>query len=186
MTPDGKFTIGTNRKLGPIAGSINRVPVETCPGSSTWCEKHCYALRGHFPFWFDEYGSPIDIPNQLPKLVRLHSCGDFDTVEYIRWVIDLVESNPHTSFWAYTRSWRVNKLLPLLEELRSMNNFHIFASIDPLMDDEPPEGWRIAWVETDPRAEGTFCPHDKEKLDHCTECGICYEDNDFDVIFKKK
>lgn len=156
------------------------------PGSSEWCERHCYAKRGHFQFWIDQYGEPIDMPHRLASFVRLHSCGDFDSPEYVRWTIDIAEENPKTEFWAYTRSWRDDDIRPVLRELRELDNFTLFASMDPSIKENPPEGWRVAWVETDDRAEGTFCPNDKGIAENCRECGLCFGESESDIIFKKK
>lgn len=185
--PDGKFTIGNNTKLGPIVGSLNRVPLETCPGKSEWCSEQCYSKRGHFPVWFDEYETEVDMPRELPKLVRLHSSGDFDTPKYVEWVRKLVEGNENTRFWAYTRSWRVDEILPELERLRNLDNVTLFASMDPSIEELPPEEWRKVWIETDDRKQGIKCPHDQGKADNCSECGLCFNDGyDGDIIFEKK
>ena len=183
----GLFSTGSNRKLGPNTGNLNRRRMKTCPGSSEWCEENCYANKALLKYWQNSYETELkNIPNTLPKLVRLHSSGDFDTVPYIKWVEQLVEDNPKTRFWAYTRSWRLPSLRRELIKLKKMDNIEIFASTDPSIREPTPKGWRVAWVETDNRAEGVYCPHDKGNVENCEECGICYEDSNKNVIFKKK
>lgn len=186
MKPDGKFTVGTNTKLGSKVGSLNKVPVETCPGSTPWCEDQCYARKGNFNMWMDEYGSQIDMPEELPEKVRLHASGDFDTPEYVDWCKDLVSDNPDTVFWAYTRSWRVDSLFGKLEELRKLNNMTLFASMDRSIEESPPEDWRVSWIENDPRKSGIKCGHDKGVYETCSECGYCYNGIDKDIIFELK
>ncbi len=187
MRPSGKFTISTNSKLGEGVGSINRTPVVTCPGVSDWCKENCYGLKGLFKYWIDEYSSGMELPKVIPKLVRIHSIGDFDTERYIDWCIDLVEKTSDTKFWAYTRSWRIEELLPKLKELRGKDNMTLFASVDVSINEEPPSDWRVAWIENDERAKGVPCPHDQGHIDCCAECGICYDPKrEHDVIFKVK
>lgn len=181
-----KFSLGSNSKLGPKIASINRVPIETCPGKSDWCERNCYATRGAFSLWFNEYGTDMEIPDLMPSVVRFHGSGDFDSVEYIEKCISLVRAYPRVRFYAYTRSWRVDSLLEELEKLRAEENMQLFASMDSTIREKPPEGWRVSWIENDKRAKGTFCPHDAGNVDNCGECGICYNDHDTDVTFKVK
>ncbi len=181
----GKFSIGSNRKLGPNIGTICRVAGETCPGKTKWCDKYCYANAGLFNFWEESYNSSLDIPEDMPDKVRLHSSGDFDTLDYINFIERVIRDFPETSFWAYTKSWRVPSLKAALEQLRSYDNLELIASMDVSIK-EPPEGWRVAWIESDDRAEGYMCPHDRGKVENCEECGYCYGDFEEDVIFKFK
>ena len=130
-----------NKKLGPGIGVVNRMPGETCPGESEACRKFCYAKKGFYPTKFGRYrAETITLPDKLPEYFRWHTSGDFDSIEYICSVIDVVQQHPDTQFWAYTRSWDVPELVPGLERLRAEPNMELFASVDPSMD-SPPEGW---------------------------------------------
>lgn len=133
-----------------------RIVQGTCPGSTDECEAICYAKRIEGPVR-DIYvinSERNDVP-PIPepcKILRIHVSGDFDSAAYIRNWIQRLTERPDVTAWAYTRSWRVKQLLPFLEELRALPNMQLFASMDESHTDVPPEGWRRAWIDGDPRA----------------------------------
>lgn len=62
--------------------------------------------------------------------VRIHPSGDFDTVEYIDKWIEIVRKSPKTTFWAYTRSWRIPELRARLAVLSRLPNMALWFSCD--------------------------------------------------------
>jgi len=177
-----------NLKIGPNVVTYSKIADVTCPGATSWCREHCYAKR------IGEPVASVHLTNtelgclvpELPigtRLVRMHVSGDFDTVQYIQRWTQLAAWNLGVTFWAYTRSWRVPELLPDLEKLRAMPNVQLFASMDESTKDEPPAGWRKAWIEGDPRAKGLVCPEERGKVENCEECGHCFKPRRPDVIF---
>ncbi len=194
----GKLSVGSNNKLDSKegkAGSLNRAFPETCVKASGWCTEHCYAKNCMLAYWNHEYKKELEMPKELPELVRLHSAGDFDSVRYIAWVKELVRDNPNTTFWTYTKSWRDPKLKIKLDELRQLDNMQLFASIDhSISTDEIVQrniaDWRKAWIiiddRIDPGEDRIICPHDAGLVDDCSECGLCYEDTNSDIIFEVK
>ncbi|KKL92974.1 hypothetical protein LCGC14_1879330 [marine sediment metagenome] len=152
--PDGAF-----EQLAVEHGLPAGASVGTCPGSTVECESFCYSKRikdnGPVWDWMKENTERGDVVPPVPKdarLVRIHISGDFDTEKYILSWTARIAQRPDVEFFAYTRSWRVPELLPHLEGLRSLPNIQLFASVDLSMTELPPEGWRRAWIETDPRA----------------------------------
>jgi hypothetical protein len=144
-----------NRKLGVGVYTYSRLPgrgtfLGTCPGSTLECESICYAKRVTGivrDLWAEN--SKVEYVPDLPAdcaLLRIHVSGDFDTKNYIQQWINRLMARPDVTAWAYTRSWRVPALLPLLEELRALPNMQLFASMDPSTPDVPPMGWRRAWI----------------------------------------
>ena len=83
----------------------------------------------------------------------------------------------------YTRSWIVEDLLPALEQLRDIPNMQLFASVDNTMP-LPPKGWRVAFIENDPRADGLLCNEQTNQKESCLSCGYCFEQNSGNVIFR--
>ena len=125
----GTYGHNGNDKLGKGVSTINREAGVTCPCKSDFC-KDCYARKGNFQRFklqakFAQ--GTINLPSKLRDLFRWHVSGDFDSVEYIHFAIEVVRSNPDTKFWAYTRSWNVAELLPHLEILRALPNMQLFA-----------------------------------------------------------
>lgn len=202
--PDGLY-----EGLAVVAGFAPDTSTGTCPGSSIECESICYAKRviSTPPVW--EMWKVNSESERLPggedplpddaKLVRIHVSGDFSSVEYVEDWIVLAESRPEVDFFCYTRSWRIPALLPSLEQLRSLPNVELFASMDQSIQEMPPLGWRRAWIEGDPRAEAEqlgdhayraqdgaavyTCPEETGRKASCQECGYCILGRRGDVRF---
>lgn len=190
----------------------------TCPGATAECQAICYAARPVtemgmvFAMWWKN-STTETVPESLPpdaKIVRIHVSGDFTSPEYVRGWITLAADHPHVRFFSYTRSWRVATLLPWLEQLRTLKNVQLFASMDRSTEDYPSEGWRIAWIEGDDRIlsdnvrrdrnhetlNRTFdgymargwsytCPEETKHKPNCQACRYCIDGQQGDVTFLK-
>lgn len=194
----------------PYSDFISTNPGGTCPGSTPECERVCYAKRIGGPvrdvYVLNAVAEVPPIPEPC-RVLRLHVSGDFDTIRYIRnWIIRLRE-RPDVTCWAYTRSWRVKELLPWLETMRELPNVQLFASMDGSHLDEPPAGWRRAWLDGDQRAgvpvdvtahnevgqqrlsttydevSSYVCPEETGHKKDCLDCGYCFEGKTNDVTF---
>lgn len=125
----------------------------TCPGATVECQEICYARRpvaelGPVASMWLMNSMRSDVP-PIPEdatLLRLHVSGDFDSSEYIMNWVKRLSARPDVKCWAYTRSWRVPALLPYLEELRTLPNVQLLASLDPSCSEMPPVGWRRSWI----------------------------------------
>jgi hypothetical protein len=186
----GQYGHNGNGKLGPHVSVINREAGVTCPGESPDCGIGCYAKVGHFKRFGIQVkyaASVIAIPSKLRPQFRFHASGDFDTVDYIDWCIDLVRDHPGVKFWAYTRSWTIPHLVDALERLRAEPNMQLFASVDPSMVD-PPTDWRKAWIEGDDRQPTKGVPVCMEQTGakpNCESCGYCFKGFLGDIGFVK-
>lgn len=159
-----------NAKTGRRGSIFNTVfvwnlpSVVTCPGASQWCLTHCYnadARTDVFPVdqWIENWWWATNDPTRLrrrilsqiaeaskPCGVRIHSSGDFFSMEYVRVWKSIVGEARDASFWTYTRSWAKPMLLPDLTQLRGMPNAKVWASWDASMPPAP-IGWRRSLVE---------------------------------------
>lgn len=209
-----------NSKLGPGVYTFDRLPgkgVGTCPGSTEECESICYAKRLAYnePVWDllrrnSEKAWIHDENDPLPadaRIVRIHVSGDFDKPEYVQAWITLVRERPDVRFFGYTRSWRVPALVEKLTALRDEPNVQLFASVDR-SSELPPEGWRIAWIDGDPRlreyaaygpslryrvmTEGVartsvtltpVCPEETGRKANCESCRYCIDGKRGDIVF---
>jgi hypothetical protein len=199
----------------PVRGITYR---GTCPGSTPECESICYASRpvaerGVVAEMWRKNTDTSEVP-PIPAdatLLRLHVSGDFDSVDYItNWILRLTE-RPDVTCWAYTRSWRVETLLPALERLRALPNVQLIASMDVSTPILPPAGWRRAWIDGDPRAgtvltidahteaaegitawalertadgvKSLICPEETKAVANCEQCGFCFKGERNDVTF---
>lgn len=187
-----------NDKIGKNVYTFSTTPGTpesggTCPGASDWCLAHCYADRlTRYPSTSKRWGENLlavdagmmpEIPAKATEF-RIHVAGDFDDVAYIHAWRFLAQSRPDVMFWAYTRSWRVNELLPALEKLRALTNVQLFASMDGSILELPPEGWRVAYIDNDERFKGYQCPEQTGRKASCSECGYCFKGQRGNVNFK--
>ncbi len=187
-----------NIKLGPIP-SFSLPSRFSCPGATSWCLEHCYAARyEHIRSncrrayarnlvlsWDSERFVHLMLKRIDPQMpfLRIHVSGDFHSSQYADAWYRIAKARPHTQLWAYTRSWTVASIRPALERFRNLKNVNLFASTDPGMPD-PPSGWRIAYLDIDPRAKGLPCPHQFGTMPSCYECQYCFRPGKGNVIFK--
>lgn len=123
--------------------------------------------------------------------VRLHSSGDFYSVQYIAFWERVFAIVPQIHFWAYTRSWARADLRPVLESLKERTeNLQLFASWDAAMPTAP-AGWRRSIVTDQDRgsrvgiesAAYLRCPEETAHGPNCASCGFCVQPHDGDVVF---
>jgi hypothetical protein len=139
----------------------------TCPGRSKLCTQHCYALRKRFLFpqvverleWNYKQSKRGDFVDRMTDelyrkgvlLMRWHVAGDVYSPAYARKMLEIIGRSSHTTFWFYTRSWRVPTIFPLLKAISIMPNAKVWFSADAETGypAELPENVRVAWMTTD-------------------------------------
>lgn len=204
-----------NKKLG-LTGRFftsvfvwNLPSVATCPQASSWCLTHCYNADERetvFPVvtWAQNWWVAIKHPTVLKKnigmvleisekpcAVRIHSSGDFFSIEYIELWTEIAYTFKNVNFWAYTRSWENESMLPYLEKMRALRNVQLFASWDSTMTRLPPEDWRRSFVCSDhlnpkfPWNDRKYlvCPEQIGKVENCASCGFCMRSINRDIFF---
>lgn len=200
-----------NKKTGQRSDYYNSVfvwnipPVSTCPGRSSWCTKYCYNGDDRpdiYPIgiWADNWWGCVHDRQSVKESIigkirnspgktalRIHSSGDFFSVEYINMWIEIVDLCPDVDFWAYTRSWTVPILLESLYELKERINLQLFASWDDTMR-PPPKDWRLSFVDKHlPESKNITlnCPeqYNLSKDKTCASCRYCLIDKEGDVFF---
>jgi hypothetical protein len=198
----GNVKTGTSGTLFSTVLIWNLPSVATCPGASPWCLTGCYTADERadvFPVstWRSNWGAFFSAPDRLASAilrqldtatpdvaVRIHSSGDFFSVDYVEWWNSIVRARPAVSFWAYTRSWAVPALREALEKLRSESNVQLFASWDDSMP-LPPNEWRLALVDRamTSRTGHLSCPEEQPNGPQCASCGFCISPDERDVLF---
>lgn len=201
----GNSKIGTRGKFAQTMFVWNLPAMATCPGASLWCSKHCYngdSRVEKFPVasWTENWAWAIyktsalrdAIVSQIvvapaPVSVRIHSSGDFYSGSYVRLWIEIAEATPEVRYWAYTRSWTDESLLPELQRLHESKNVELFASWDATMP-RPPANWRLSIVggatqDKIIEGHGLTCPEQDGRLPDCANCAYCFTRRDGDVIF---
>lgn len=138
-------------------------------------------------------------------LMRWHVSGDVFSRSYARKMLEIIGQSLHTTFWAYTRSWRVLAIFPLLKAMSFMPNMKVWFSVDAETGTpaEIPLGVRTAYLQTDAQEEvkdaelvfldyplrrerlpltvlSKVCPTDTPEGKHrgvtCATCQFCWRD----------
>lgn len=181
----------------------------TCPGKTVWCEQHCYAKRGRFrrdKVQISQYRNLLTILNDIEmfkisiigelnnkkpgQLIRIHSCGDFYSSEYMQAWLDIAKVCEQHNFFAYTRVWRLSyDYKAVILRAETINNFVLWHSVDPSSENEvkllPYVPARIAWISDCKNAKGPLCFTQKDKTRTCKSCKLCVNKKAKRVVFKK-
>lgn len=200
----------SNSKLGSIP-SFNLLPGITCSRESCkhCLQEGCYAVKNVFRCGYDvDKNSTLkawtentvlalhdlerlenDLVSYLNsikftvKLFRIHSSGDFFSVEYAMMWYRLAKQFPSIRFLAFTKQWEVVREVPFY----TLSNFSLVLS--GWTGIEIPEDLRMyyhcAWcndgIETRIPDNAMQCPG------NCETCGMCWYLNELnrDTVFDK-
>ncbi len=125
----------------------------TCPGESAICSQLCYAARGFFvmptvarsharnrDFSRTEEFVPwmtAQLQAHFVRVLRIHVAGDFYDAPYVAKWLTIAEQSRRTIFYAYTRSWRDEEILPGLIALSRLPNVNLWFSQDRQTGEAP-------------------------------------------------
>lgn len=207
-----------NGKLGESIHHFDIPAVSTCPGRSSICAKSCYATKGRFRTknvqekfqWCLEQSQSSDFAERMNEeirsrgvlVLRIHVSGDFNTPSYAKKWLKVMEMNPHVRFFFYTRSWRVPKIVSVIEEMAELPCSRVWYSVDAEtgLPETIPEGVRLAYLqdcelasmdvdlrfllrhlrteENGRESLPLICPAEtiegKAENVNCANCGICW------------
>jgi hypothetical protein len=150
------ITVSTrNRKLNQIH-SFSLPTIISCPDRTALCESLCYAVKFEKQYkastrdnyednlafvqkditgftkvmteFFKSYEHKKVKGKKIP--FRIHVAGDFFSSEYIKAWHSIVKDSPNTMFTVYTRAWRNKATRLLIEDLASLDNINVWASLD--------------------------------------------------------
>jgi len=178
--------------------TFNVFPKICCPGKTAWCLVNCYACKGRYirdsvreamsyrtletlmPHFAPAMVS--EIKRLRNKVVRIHSSGDFYSLEYLRKWIAIAKACPECTFFTYTRTWHLPEFLPHLQELASLQNVTVWCSVDP-SDKVIPDWDKIAYIEGSKDAPSPNCLKQHEKGESCRTCKRCYDGTNKAITF---
>jgi hypothetical protein len=133
-------------------------------------------------------------------VLRVHIGGDFMSPRYTQKWIEIAARCKDVRMFAYSRSWRVEKIRPLLYAWGALPNVRLYLSADRdsgLPQNVPP-GIRVAWLQVDeqlpPGGDLTFqvrrlrrlalpmsapvcgqeTPQGKQEGMNCSNCRVCW------------
>jgi hypothetical protein len=175
-----------NGKLGEGIYTFSLPALITCPGRSRVCVSDCYALKHRFKSSVvqkvymaryvqslaDDFSARMidEIKRRGCAVVRIHVSGDFYDAEYTAKWTEIARRCPRTTFFVYTRSWRVQPIVPSLVAFSRLKNVKLWFSCDREtgMPGIVPKRVRIAYMQVTSRdrPEGhlTFRVHKLRKL----------------------
>jgi hypothetical protein len=135
------LSIGNNSKLDKKTAIFNLPAVTTCPGSTSFCRKYCYALKAERLYKgaremrkrnYDASLGPNFVRDMIIELtkfkgnhVRIHEGGEFYSQEYFNAWCNIVTQFPKITFLVYT------KMYDKLDFSSKPVNMVIYASYDP-------------------------------------------------------
>ncbi|MBO5065273.1 MAG: hypothetical protein J6D06_04065 [Clostridia bacterium] len=205
---EGNTKTGTTGKFFDVVYVWNLPPCVTCPGASSWCHTHCYNLDlrsniYNIELWCENWWYTINEPKKLETdiinqildnkekkiAVRLHSSGDFFSIEYIDMWISICKKLSNVNFWGYTRSWAVPELKPSINELSSLENVNLFASYDSSMHQKPNLKMSITVDKISEIAmyknkkDFLICPEQYNLVANCANCAFCINKSNKNIVF---
>ena len=205
MLRAGNILSKSNRKLGTGYVSFSLAAVSSCPGATSACKSVCYASKLEKVYtsaqvgWARRFNLMRDTPEQGEALLRasisklapgstfrIHVSGDFFSSAYVMMWRRIVKAFPAIKFYAYTRSWHVQSMVPSLLALASLPNLQLFASMDETDAVLPHPLFRRAMMGdiNGQAAPGTvLCPVVMKKLDTCADCNLCARPTKLGVTF---
>lgn len=167
MPAVGPLLVQGNDKLSAGVFHFDLTAVRTCPDRSKLCSGLCYANRSRYLFpqvqgrlaWNFEQAKRTDFVDRVCDelyrkgvlLMRWHCAGDVYSPTYARKMLEVISRSDHTTFWFYTRSWRVPTIFPLLKAISFLPNCKVWFSADCETGYPPdvPDGVRVAWMMTE-------------------------------------
>lgn len=204
-----------NSKLGEGIHGWTIPAVQTCPGRTACCERACFGRHGRFVTstmtrlnrWRYEQSKKASFVDRMCDeivkrgvlVLRVHVVGDFATPRYTAKWIEIAARCPDVKMFAYSRSWRVETIRPLLYAWGALPNTRLWLSADrdSGLPENVPEGAQVAWLQVDesppPGGDLTFqvrklrrlslptvapvCLQERPETKHmnCSSCRVCWQ-----------
>jgi len=160
-----------NRKLGNDliwSFSLPSGTPETCPGMTSTCRSHCYAvaLEEYRPAVAAAYQRNLALSRRRDfarrvrafliahavRIVRIHVGGDFSSPRYAHAWLRIIRRSPRVRFFLYTRSWRVAPIKHVIDRMARLSNCRVWYSADSSsgVPTDVPARVRVAWLATTP------------------------------------
>lgn len=147
---------------------------EVCPGMTTLCQVHCYAvklerLRPQVRRAYERnlaLSQRDDFARRMRyfilahdiRVVRIHTGGEFYSAPYARKWLWIIKRLRRVQFFCYSRAWRDPAIRIVLEEIATLRNCSVWYSCDEEtgLPQNVPDSVRLAWLQVD---SGKPLPH---------------------------
>ncbi len=180
--------------------SFDLPALSTCPGKTETCAKKCYAanLERAYPNVGAKYARNYEItfhPAFTDYMVetipadcqfRIHVSGDFFHVDYIAKWIEIATRRPDVTFYAYTRSWRLDDMALSIVRLDALANVNVNLSVDDETGAPSLTGQRLCYLTDDDSVPSWIRAEDivfrsnhigqKRRRNNAAKKGLCAND----------
>jgi len=184
----GKSKILKGRHKNKLIYSLSLEERKTCP-TSCFHWKTCYGNNMPFAHRFmgndalmkrlDDELNLLSIKHKEGILIRLHVVGDFFSVNYVKFWKKMLAKYSNISIFGYTARTpfsNIGKEIVILRSLewdrfsvRFSNSMEkLSANSENLLDNK----------------QGIICPEQLDKTKNCASCGLCWNKNIDNIIFK--
>ena len=184
----GKTKIVKGRHKGKYIYSLSLEERKTCP-TSCFHWKTCYGNNMPFAHRFmgndalmkrlDDELNILSTKHKEGILIRLHVVGDFFSVNYVKFWKKMLGKYSNISIFGYTARTPfsdIGKEIVILRSLewdrfsvRFSNSFEkLSANSENLLGNK----------------QGIICPEQLDKTKNCASCGLCWNKNIDNIIFK--
>lgn len=184
-----------NSKLGKQIWTFSIPAGSTCPGKTDACSKECYAAKGFFLMKNVKKALVDNVKNaesgvfvdwavtQLTyfkvKVCRVHVSGDLYSKEYADNWLAIFKALPKCRFFIYTRSWRIDDIRPVIEQMAKLKNVRLWYSTDKETGkpSKLPKNARIAYMQTTEDDVPSYKPHVVFRVDRLRDKVVKYVNN---------
>ena len=184
----GKTKIVKGRHKGKYIYSLSLEERKTCP-TSCFHWKTCYGNNMPFAHRFmgndalmkrlDDELNILSTKHKEGILIRLHVVGDFFSVNYVKFWKKMLSKYNGISIFGYTARTPFSEIGKEIAILRSLNWDRFSIRFSNSMEKISANSEDFANAK-----QGIVCPEQLDKTKNCASCGLCWNKNIDNIIFK--
>ena len=184
----GKSKILKGRHKNKLIYSLSLEERKTCP-TSCFHWKTCYGNNMPFAHRFmgndalmkrlDDELTILSTKHKEGILIRLHVVGDFFSVNYVKFWKKMLAKYNGISIFGYTARTPFSEIGKEIAILRSLNWDRFSIRFSNSMEKISANSEDFANAK-----EGIVCPEQLDKTKNCASCGLCWNKNIDNIIFK--
>ena len=184
----GKSKILKGRHKNKLIYSLSLEERKTCP-TSCFHWKTCYGNNMPFAHRFmgndalmkrlDDELNILSTKHKEGILIRLHVVGDFFSVNYVKFWKKMLSKYNGISIFGYTARTPFSEIGKEIAILRSLNWDRFSIRFSNSMEKLSANSEHFA-----NNKQGIICPEQLDKTKNCASCGLCWNKNIDNIIFK--
>ena len=184
----GKSKILKGRHKNKLIYSLSLEERKTCP-TSCFHWKTCYGNNMPFAHRFmgndalmkrlDDELNILSTKHKEGILIRLHVVGDFFSVNYVKFWKKMLSKYNGISIFGYTARTPFSEIGKEIAIMRCLNWDRFSIRFSNSMEKISANSEDFANAK-----EGIVCPEQLDKTKNCASCGLCWNKNIDNIIFK--